>query len=878
MEEDIILPLANPSLSNEVPYISTYYIKPVLKPNEDNILNFYVSDFENASYTLGDDSHRYKVIITRQDKEDIVLYNLHAGDHEVNLGSYAEEGEYEFSIIARDEYGRFSHELFNFIKVSSGTVYNTYHVTEQDLIDYGIKYNNNREIQLILDCTDIFVEYTESADRIAKMKERTAQAAADYDLPEDHYVVAIPDRAGTGVYQGKNHDGRLYQTVRYADGYDKEAVELECNNTRLAIQKLLNDKRAEGYNRLVMYKAMYVINANGDATPKEQGIRVPNGMDLDLNGSTIKLNPFIGNSTIMMHISDSEDTHLHNGIIEGDYFAHDYANSTKNSEWVNGVDMGGACKYCSIYDLVIKDITGYGLTNGLTQRGDFGYTEAYPASAGTLVMKKDIDQTTGEEIEHKFRSTTEMKELFAHSKKWSKYISCSYYLGYQGVKGGTWNIIVHFYDKDKKYIKSINAHQYRRIRVPDNAWYARYTLLNLTVISTLSYQYFNVPTHCTFRDIKIDNARCVGCAPAQMKDCLFENIEFVGSGQCSANCAFDAEDGWDGMQDVTFRNLYFHDNPNNNFLTCAGHNFIIEDCPSINKIYIWARTRALVVRNTTAHMSIGNDGNLKSYHPRVVNCVATNAGLNGSVIRDSIIDVTGADGWGINAKPINCEIIGALGATVNANGCTFTFKDSSYLSNATIKNSIIKTSEGNTSCALSFNSKTGVFVFENVTFKNTTALKNHNQFYSGTFTNCIFEDGVSVQLLVDASGTITKDNHVKFTNCKFNKINGAEFAKHSPFAYSVGTSMATFENCEFEFTENVQRIVYGYSQANAGSQLTFKNCNFKNWHDNMYAFVGSGNNFQDIDLTITFENCTGVREDLIIKQDNSAGKVKIVIK
>ena len=863
-------------MSNNVPYISTYYIKPILKPNEDNILKFYVSDYANSSYTRGNNEYKYKVVITRQGKEDIVLYNLSAGDHEVNLGSYEEEGEYEFSIVARDQYGRFSHELFNFIKVDSGTHYNTYHVTEQDLIDYGIKYNNNREIKLLLDCSDIFVEYTASEDRIAKMKERTAQAVADYVLPSGHYVVAIPDRDGLGEYQGKNSDGRLYQAIRYADGYDKEAVELECNATRLAIQKLLDDKRAEGYNRLVMYKATYVINANGSAEVKEQGIRVPNGMDLDLNGSTIKLNPFAGSGTIMLYMADCEDTHIHNGIVEGDYFAHDYTNSPNNSEWVNGVDMGGACKYCSIYDLVIKDITGYGLTNGLTQRGELGYTVAYPASAGKLVMQKDIDQTTGEEIEHKYRSTSEMKELFAHSKKWSKYISCSYYLGYQGVKGGTWSIIVHFYDKDKNYIKSTNAYQYRRIRVPDNAWYARYTLLGLSTISNLSYQYFNVPTHCVFRDIKIDNARCVGCAPAQMKDVLFENIEFVGCGQASAKCAFDAEDGWDGMQDVTFRNLNFHDNPNNNFLTCAGHNFIIEDCPLITKIYIWARTRGLVVKNTKAIMNIGNDGVLKSYVPRVQKCHCMGISANGSIVRECIVEET--NGWSINARLVDCQIIGCLGAVVQADNCVYKFDNSNYLSDVIIENSTIEALNG-TSIGMSFNSKTGYFEFTNVIFKHRTALKHHNQFYSGTFYKCDFQDGVEVGLAVDTTGEeiITEDNHIKFTDCRFNNI-GEQFGKYSPHAYSVGKSLLTVENCEFNFTENTKRIFYGNSQANNGSIVIFKNCTFNNWHDNMYAYVSYGSLNRDLDLTIVFENCTGVREDLMLSQDNSAGKIKIVIK
>lgn len=814
-----------------------------------------------------------------------MLYNQKAGDHSVNLGSYDKEGEYEFSIIARDQYGRFSHELFNFIKVEKDRVNNAYTVTEQDLIDYGIKYNNNREIKLLLDCSDIFVEYTENADRIAKMKERTSQAVANYDLPSGHYVVAIPDRDGDGVYKGKYKDGMYYQAVRYADGYDKEAVELECNETRLAIQKLLNDKRNEGYNRLVMYKATYIINANGNATtPKEQGIRVPNGMDLDLNGSTIKLNPFIGNSTIMLYMADCEDTHIHNGVIEGDYFTHDYANSTKNSEWVNGVDMGGACKYCSIYDLVIKDITGYGLTNGLTQRGDLGYTAAYPASAGTLVMKKDIDQTTGEEIEHKYRSTSEMKELFAHSKKWSKYVSCSYYLGYQGVRGGTWNIIVHFYDKDKKYIKSINAHQYRRMRVPDNAWYARFTLFGLSIISTLSYQYFNVPTHCVFRDIKIDNARCVGCASAQMKDILFENIEFVGCGQSSANCAFDAEDGWDGMQDVTFRNLNFHDNPANNWLVCAGHNFIIEDSPRITSIYAWGRCRGLVIKNTTAkNIYIENAGILKTFNPRFYN-VQSNSWNTPGILRDSKQTITGS----ILTQVDNCDLMITSKANINSakllNSRVTLNNWSGYLNNVAYKN--VDFYRGNTDSSANFsfnytgNGIKNLPVMDKCRFHDPTSFADHNGFYNGLFTECTFNDMFSSNPKLITEAEFDKYGYYghSYKSCDFKKIK--RFGTIGPFAYSAGKVNMYFQQCNFTFTDDAVDFLYSYGTATKGSVVKFKDCIFNNMKD-VYIFTTYNGSYDrsNLDITFEFENCEGLPEVLLNpNHKNTLGQVKIIIK
>ena len=860
-------------MSNKVPYISTYYIKPILKVGEDNILNFYVTDAEDKAYLEDNDEYRYKIIVTRQGKEDIVLYNQKAGEHTINLGSYDQEGEYEFSIIVRDQYGRFSHELFNFIKVSNGRVNNTYHVTEQDLINYGIKYNNNREIKLLLDCSDIFVDYTDSNERIAKMKERTAQAVADYDLPSGHYVVAIPDREGTGVYQGKHKDGKNYQTVRYADGYDKEAVELECNETRLAIQKLLNDKREQGYNHVVMYKALYFINANEGASKKEQGIRVPNGMDLDLNGSTIKLNAHTGCSTIMMFISDSEDTHLHNGIIEGDYFSHDYANSASNSEWVSGVEMGGKCKYCSIYDLVIKDITGYGLQNGLSQRGEYSYTEYQVRGTGVFTRGIDIDQTTGEEIVNEYRSTSEMINLWIGGVPY-KYVSCSRYLGYQGNALGTWNMILHFYDKDKKFIKSVNAHKYHRVRVPDGGWYVRTTILNNVAPTNQSYQYFNVPTHCEFKNIQIDNVRCVGCAPGQMKDILFENIEISNSGQASANCALDAEDGWDGMQDVTFRNMIFHDNPSNNWLVCAGHNFIIEDSPNITAIYAWGRCKGLVVKNTHASQKIyvENKGNI----PRFYN--------------------TTSDSWNAPGILRNCDQTISSSIVIPVENCNLNITSSGNINNINITHGNI-TLDNWSGYINAFNCNDVDFygvkdeeikfsfnhygsyqlpIMSNCRFHHNTSFANNNYFMNGLFVDCEFNELFTSSVQVVDQTKIDNGYHggITYTNCKFHKV--AQFAQLAPHAYSSGRVLLTFENCEFTFTDEAKRMFLFYSCPINGSVVKFKNCKFNNMDGKMLAELSYCNDKANMDITFEFENCEGLTETYI-KESTLAETSKFVV-
>ena len=130
-----------------------------------------------------------------------------------------------------------------------------------------------------------------------------------------------------------------------------------------------------------------------DNTP----IDIPNGIVLDLNGSTIKMCPITGNGALMMRMTDCTDTHLCNGTIEGDYFAHDYAGSTSNSEWVSGVEMGGSCRYCSIRDLTIKNITGYGLQNSISSTSPNGNT-FYGAIKVADLEQGDIDRETGQNI------------------------------------------------------------------------------------------------------------------------------------------------------------------------------------------------------------------------------------------------------------------------------------------------------------------------------------------------------------------------------------------------------------------------------------------------------------------------------------------------
>ena len=531
---------------NEVPYISTYYIKPIVNPGEEVFIDYYITDYYYKEYLKEDYSESFTVTVRVENQDDKLYHNLKAGDHQVSLGSFNNEGEQKFSILCTDKYGRNSHELFNFFLVQDHIEIKEYVMTEGDLKTYNIKNTDNYEVKKIIDLSSLTTKNS-STVKAALVK------AASNIIPESKtYVCVIADTDGDG-----NHDNwwRENQVV-YSTDYDKNAVLQEATNTRKGLQKLLDDKKTAGYNKLKLLPGIYRVD-------HQQQIYIPTEFTLDMNGATFKQNQFTGNKSLMIELNNTFNSHVIDGIIEGDYFSHDYTNSSNNSEWVNGVNIGGEAKYSSFENLTIKDITGYGSSNGIApfRDGKLGYTYIPPKGIGNNFKIGDIDRSTGLDITSTTRTTSDYIDISGYSD--IGYLSVSVYLGYQGNPCGTWNLICHFYDENKNFIKSIDSYQYRRIAVLKNSRYMRVTILNTAYPINLSIQYFRIPTHCSFNNVKHENCRCVGMAPNAMKDMLMEACEFTNCGQSGAKCAFDAEDGWDMMQDITFKLLIFNKTPYN---------------------------------------------------------------------------------------------------------------------------------------------------------------------------------------------------------------------------------------------------------------------------------------------------------------------------
>ena len=644
---------------NKVPYISTYYIKPIVKTNEDVVINFYITDYDQKEYKKESNSSYFTVTIKIDGKKDIKINHIPAGDNSITIGRFLYEGEQKFSIMCTDKYGRNSHELFNCFLVENSTNNNEYIMTTDDLSKYGIANSNNNSLAL---------------------------------------------------------------------------------STIYGLQALLDDKKAEGYNKLLLLPGIYVIDPT-------KTLYIPNEFTLDLNTATIKLKGFTGDSALMISLNNTFNSHVINGIIEGDYYEHDYKNSPNNSEWVNGISIEGESKYSSFENITVKNITGYGGTNGISNSKDnsISYIYANPIPISEFKLG-DIDRKYGVDINSDIRTSSDFINISNYSN--IDYLTISKYLGYQGNSCDTWNLICHFYDQNRKYITSIDGYQYRAIGIPANSKYIRVTLLGVNFPTDLSIQLFRVPTHCSFKNIKFENCRAVGLAQFAMKDMLVENCEFINCGQTLAKCAYDAEDGWDMMQDVTFRNLNFHDNPNNDFLTCAGHNFTIENMIN-GKIHIWDRTNSYVIRScqniTSAYL--GRKSRIRTGYIRF---------YDNSIKNGIIVDGDSNENWSIIIK--DCNISGRADSTS---------LNDSYL-RCDIGPDLISSNSYSNSLG------TGSFIDCNIHDKNGS----HN--YGGNYDNCTltningnfqqsfnFNNCTISNMILNASG---EEDSYTFTDCNMSNF------------------------------------------------------------------------------------------------------------
>lgn len=77
----------------------------------------------------------------------------------------------------------------------------------------------------------------------------------------------------------------------------------KATNTRIVLQKLLDDKSVQGFNKLKLLPGIYRID-------HQKQIYIPTKFTLDMNGSTLKLNQFTSAKALMMELNNTFNSHV----------------------------------------------------------------------------------------------------------------------------------------------------------------------------------------------------------------------------------------------------------------------------------------------------------------------------------------------------------------------------------------------------------------------------------------------------------------------------------------------------------------------------------------------------------------------------------------
>lgn len=526
-------------IPNQVPYVSTYYIPAKVPVGQNLNIKYYVTDFFQKEFMRDDHSELFTIDYWANGNKT-TLSNVAAGDNTNITLQNLPLGTTLFSIQATDSSGRKSYRMFQEFRV--------------------IDTNTT-----VLDPTTAIIP------------------------PNQIYFPTTNDLLGTW---GIHTDGT------------------SSTNTTTGITAMLAWASSNAYRKVVLPAGgTYLI------TPKFPP-NMASHLILDMNGSTFKLEPSAIEPSYIMQIVNCDDSHVINGTFEGDRYGHTF-NPGANGESVRGIQIGIGAEYCSFQNVTVKDVTGYGVNTsftGIAAQGTTNYIKPYALNIiGPLGFALGDIDGSGNSIPSTIRATSTNMTDITGFKSIGNFFQFGRYLGFQGHDTGSTAYLAHFYNASTNYLETIVGHMFRRTYIPDQAKYLKVTvfgspLADLTdptgwsnaIIKNNGLQLFRFqhPYNSTFKDLTMDNIRVCGMVPSGFYNLLVEGCTFTNCGSHITLAAFDAEDGWDMMQELTFRNNLFTNNPNNDFVINGGYNAVVENNTNM-QVVLRARANGLVLRNNT---------------------------------------------------------------------------------------------------------------------------------------------------------------------------------------------------------------------------------------------------------------------------------------
>lgn len=269
----------------------------------------------------------------------------------------------------------------------------------------------------------------------------------------------------------------------------KYAITTNCAD-RLVL--LLADKAKEGFRKVEIPKGDYIISSS-------VSVSIPEGMTLDLNGSTLRRKR--GDSAIVV-IDGVRDAHLVNGTLDGGYF-----------------EFLSDAMYCSVEGVAVTNVAGVKVVGKTARSKQMWYDPIPVSSSNDLVGLKGAMKSGWVQLSLRdaacVRSSDDLR------------------------KRGQW------YDAKKKLLSSETLFVNRLVPIPAKAAYLR-----VEGGEGMSLVHYRIPQNCIVR-----NCTFLGCGDFMYNAGTTRNMRFEGN--VFESCVFRVDCGWDLMQDVAFeRNRY----------------------------------------------------------------------------------------------------------------------------------------------------------------------------------------------------------------------------------------------------------------------------------------------------------------------------------
>jgi len=788
-----------------VPYVATYYFNPKPSIYDEIIIPLYMTDYEQTEYmptvmTIGEDAqYVYGTpgtldLLYEVDGHSYEIDNIPLGDYTLNLGKLS-KGNHVFSVQVRDNStGLTSHRLYNDLWVvdpaeTEITDADTYIMSTDDLIKYGI---NN-------------VGSTDASD---------------------------------------------------------------MNNTRDGLNKLFIDVQAAGKKKIVLLKGTYRIN--GEDAGREKSIKIPSHLTVDMNGSTFKLNPILTDKDYfsatgtkpaaigcLVLFDNVIDAHLINGTLEGDRFERmaenlETADASKSGlvEQINTVIMRGG-KYCSLNNLTIKDTTGHTVTKFYVWGKEL-FLKGYTRTAifdGVEVNAANCSTSSYTDLTDIINANAAERDTFMGEN----YMYVGHPQGYRGIRGDSAIVYVSFYTENKSFIETVTSFEYRKILIPDNAKYARVTLLGTdfteydysvpgSLDGSVSIYSKHYGDYFEFTDIDFVDTRTCALAPATCDNLLIKDCTFTRCGNSITPAAVDFEDGAQECQDIYYMNntvleaagtVSLIDNYGFNHLLInnTNHSYevrqrviggLITGINDNTSTIVWRlgdKARAgygRIMNNNCGMINVTDDmGDKKTFYPNPVNFVVKNCYINRGCLESNPQYVTYD----------NCTFYLINGGQAALRNCTvqFDYNPGSFVgSDLYCYDCVFMALDGRSTHNINWNQAVcATRLFVNCQFLGHTT---PNFFLaSATFIDCNFDD-ISITGWASSRDT-TYSEKVLFRGCTFNST-GGYFFNVGPLSDYVGYINYTFDNCTITHYGNklVQLTATPTSDGTNVSHVTFNHC------------------------------------------------------